>query len=646
MTYGRVMMIGPGGVGKSSLLRGLKNERLPENAESTLLVNTYSVKYSWAKAGGRTTQPWTDLGEEDEVHELASYLSRVLSSKAMLSSAESAEAIRTFRPTLPEGRVIEAVPISSKYDGRHKAHVESVLWKAMQKISISSHRKAEVLLYVWDSGGQIVFLDVLPAFLTSRTLFFLVFNSSVELSKKLLAVTGCKGVITNIQEYHLSTLEILLQWMASIHSHLGPHSEDGIMRPYPKVLLVGTHHDRLSCSEEQASIAQSLQSQYENKSYADLLMPSPLYFVDNTKAGKGDNEDTTYKELRECVHHFASKNLTVRTPVSWVLFRKMMQIISEESMKPVMSYEEALTIADACSIPAEAFPSVLNFYHELGVVLYYPAIAALQQIVVVDPQWLISQFAKLLSPHGFEDQGRERLWALFRNKGIVVGELYNEVLSGTAMKPQQFLELLEHFHLAASIKTRDVHLYKGREYFIPSMICTPPVSSLDMDPTSAIEPLHVVFVTNYVPPGCFVRLLTAIAKKSNYKVLFKNINRYRVNFALGYGRREELTVFESPCFISLTLSNFSDSSSIHNTCQEVLTLLRECLDSVSQWLPGVTAKLAFRCKYCPDPLHFVLFDPTAPIASNMYLRCQEDQSYLPTSEQLPWLLPIQQVSLP
>ena len=645
MTYGRVMMIGPGGAGKSSLLRGLKNERLPENAESTLLVNTSLVKYGWEKAGGRTTQPWTDLGEEDEVHELASYLSRVLSSKAMLSSAESAEAIRTFRPTLPEGSMIEAVPLSSKYDGRYKAHVESMLRKARQKISGSSHRKAEVLLYVWDSGGQIVFLDVLPAFLTSRTLFFLVFNSSVELSKKLLAVTRCKGVITNTQEYHLSTLEILLQWMASIHSHLGPHSEDGMMRPYPKVLLVGTHNDRLSSSEVQANIAQLLQSQYENKSYADLLMPFPLYFVDNTKAGKGDNEDTTYKKLRECVHHFASDNLTVRTPVSWVLFRKVVQMISQENEEPVISYEEALTIADACSIPANALPSVLNFYHELGVVLYYPAIAALQQILVVDPQWLINQFAKLLSPHGFEDQKRKRLWVLFRNKGIVVGELYNDVLSGTAMKPQQFLELLEHFHLAASIKTRDVHPYKGREYFIPSMICTPPVSSPAVGPTSAVEPLHVVFATNYVPPGCFVRLLTAIARKPDCKVLFKNINRYRVDFALGDGKPEELTVFESPCYISLTLSNFSDPSSIHvhNTCLEVLALVRQCLDSVSQWLPGVTAKLAFRCKHCPDPPHFVLFNP---IASNKYLRCQEDESYRPTSQQLPWLLPIRQVSLP
>ena len=305
--------------------------------------------------------------------------------------------------------MIEAVPLSSKYDGRHKAHVESVLRKARQKISGSSPRKAEVLLYVWDSGGQIVFLDVLPAFLTSRTLFFLVFNSSVELSKKLLAVTRCKGVITSTQEYHLSTLEILLQWMASIHSHLGPHSEDGIMRPYPKVLLVSTHHDHLSCSEEQASIAQSLQSQYENKSYADLLMPSlPLCTLEilfqwiHSHLGPHSEDGimrlqisywlaliTTKPALHShCNHSMKTRALcrpsdafpsvlrwqhkgrereqghnvqgaprmcasfctTVHTPVSWVLFCTLVVMISQESNKPAMFYEEALLIADACQL--------------------------------------------------------------------------------------------------------------------------------------------------------------------------------------------------------------------------------------------------------------------------------------------------------
>ena len=44
VAYTRVMMIGAGGVGKSSFLKGLMNKRLPQHAESTILADTKTVK--------------------------------------------------------------------------------------------------------------------------------------------------------------------------------------------------------------------------------------------------------------------------------------------------------------------------------------------------------------------------------------------------------------------------------------------------------------------------------------------------------------------------------------------------------------------------------------------------------------------------
>ena len=74
MTYGRVMMIGAGGAGKTSLRFGLMKKPLPKIAFSTLLANSLSVKCQWAGASG---QKWEEI-EEDELNELATLLSRIV----------------------------------------------------------------------------------------------------------------------------------------------------------------------------------------------------------------------------------------------------------------------------------------------------------------------------------------------------------------------------------------------------------------------------------------------------------------------------------------------------------------------------------------------------------------------------------------
>ena len=64
------MLVGPGGVGKSSLLHGLMNLPLPP-ANSTQLADLLTVKPQqiWARATD-DEKPWVKVTENDEINEL------------------------------------------------------------------------------------------------------------------------------------------------------------------------------------------------------------------------------------------------------------------------------------------------------------------------------------------------------------------------------------------------------------------------------------------------------------------------------------------------------------------------------------------------------------------------------------------------
>ena len=628
------MMIGAGGAGKTSLRHGLMKKSLPTMAFSTLLANSLSIKCQWA---GACDQRWVEINEEDEINELATLLSRIIENKSLLQSVESASAIKQFQPfTQPQSGAPELA--SSSRD--HSAIIEGIRGRVFRRARLAklSHRPhSEVLLNLWDSGGQLVFMNVLPAFLTKRTLFMLVFNASKNLGAKLQVNTVRAGEIVHTEDYHLNTTELLLQWMASIDAHLSPRKAGVKVDSYPRVMLIGTHLDQLvskGCNPAVVTktVLESLHSQYKDKTYADLLMPSPGYIVDNTTAGQ-DKEHPTFQTIRDCVHGFAATNFTVPTPIAWVLFRKVMQAISQAN-KPVMRYSEVIAVAEACSVPTRAVPSVLNFYHELGVFLYYSNIPSLREVIIATPQWLVNHIAKVLTPRGLEDHGRERQWILLHQNGILIENLYTEVLQDTVVNPQAVVDLLEHFLLAVPIKTTCIHPYIGKEYFVPCMLDAPSESVpghspsyLSTDVQHTAKPMHLIFSTHYVPPGFCVRLLASIAKHEDCCIIFEQSNRYAVTF--DYQEVDEITVREHTDSIEVQVTRAAKGGPhvplFHRVCRDILELVNTSIQEVYIWLPSVSVNTAFICSNCSldVPRHFVVFDEGTLTTTTV--RCQKNK---------------------
>ena len=178
-----------------------------------------------------------------------------------------------------------------------------------------------------------------------------------------------------------------------------------------------------------------------------------------------EHEDKGFRYIRVQVHELTSEHLKVRTPIAWVLSRKVLQMIARDN--PIVSYGQAVEVGQACGIEEGVVPSVLHFYHEPAVFLHYIQIRSLSDQVIADPQWLVKQLGRLLAPKGLEQNvSNQLLWKPLHGKGILIQPLYEEVWKRSILKPQSLADLLEYFLLAAPIDPPiAVSEIPGQKYF-------------------------------------------------------------------------------------------------------------------------------------------------------------------------------------
>ena len=690
-------MVGPGGVGKSSLLRGLMNQSLPQDAKSTILADTKTVKPQfWAKAGESADSYWAEITDQDDINELAGLFQLVL---AKLHPAK-AVSLSEFNPQGYKPQSVQTISdeyVSSIKDNEVQSVLQQVAEHSISHILPTIHSEnvhSEVLMHVWDCGGQPVFLDVLPAFLTSRTMFLLFFDARQNLLDKCSSLSYQAGRLVSKSEQSFTTLQLLTQWMASIHAmcirrdaiedpnlevsttpsegnssaikrrktqmsdpardHKGPHISarnqhsfgENIIPKFPRIIPVGTHGDEV---QENKKILSTLLSHCEGKAYAPLLLNGVI--VDNTTAGYGkEHEDQGFRYIREQVHELTSEHLKVRTPIAWVLFRKVLQKVAKDN--PIVSYKQAVAVGKACRIAEHVVPSVLYFYHELAVFFHYIQIRSLSDQVIADPQWLVKQLGRLLAPKGLEQNvPNQLLWQPLHEKGILTQPLYEEVWKKSILKPQSLADLLEHFLLAAPIDPPiAISEIPGRKYFVPSVLQlssqnSPPSLSTHtaegrMRSTTTVvktsSPLHLTFTTKYVPPGFFTRLATTLTREPKCEPLFEQgVFRNKIMFA--YDQIDEFTICEQSSSVQIHVVRIQHRQShknmtFGNTCCDIMELIRACSAIVGQWLPSVEVEAAFLCEQCPD---FITIPHGADTDLNVYCKTRHHCNL--TKEKQYWL---------
>ena len=438
-------------------------------------------------------------------------------------------------------------------------------------------------------------------------MFLLLFDASKDFRERWQSRQNTPdGEVLFGEVMNESTSDLIAKWMSTIYSYLMKHNKDDTSSP--SLYCIGTRGDKLKAKWKRDQLKKQIKSLYEEKEFSDLI--KDVLIIDNTTSGKREKEDPSITELRGAISNFINK-LVVRTPVNWVLFRKVLQELKQN----VISVSDAIAIGVACHIPAADVPEVLKFYHELGALLYYPQIEGLKIKVILSAKWFVDTVGKVFTLEGYEEGwSGTRRWFLLHNKGILVQPLYQEVWQSSGIDPEEIIELLVHFRLAAQVQTE---LYDSRfkQYFLPAVLQGYTGDPNEIRPGYKLRasPVHITFTTGYVPPGFFTRLATTVATNANVKLNFdnayayavpttsfldwllhrtskveiKSIYRNRVCFSYGHPSDDfVLTDFNKAIQVDVLryVAESSHPLSLKLVCQKILKLLEECCQQVEDTL--------------------------------------------------------------
>ena len=474
---------------------------------------------------------------------------------------------------------------------------------------------------IWDFGGQSVFYDTHPIFLTEKAIYILTCDLSCDPYQKADTPVK-KGRYRKIQDNDCekTNFDYLDFWMSSIYSLVSNNTnrqETSSSETFPAVFLACTHADKPYTKKGNPSrkIFGALR-----KIYGSLL--KDVFLVDNTKSGSND-ECEGVKELREKVRFVAAKlpQMEQEIPLKWLRYEKVLYLMRKEGREKI-SIEDARKIAsDKCGIDGEEnFRTALNFLHDQKVLINFDESPGLKRMVILNPQWLVDVFKEVITFKGFShnDENFEGLWCEFEESGILKRELLDHVWKrfiDDQNTCESLIEMMEKFSLLCQWPSEG----NTEWYLVPSMLKSKPTSKCP-NPGVETPSLFVKFKSRRVPqgrdppgrvpPGLFSRLILLFHHwvQDQVKIKHKKRNQPKPcsNYAMFRIVPEDDISAALLCYSSLIEivfvleGDFLDERrlNISHGIHQQLGLILEGMRKEFSWLRHMDYELCVACSVC------------------------------------------------
>ncbi len=628
----KLLFLGPPHLGKTSLQRRL-------NGEISDLVSAGEADVFHASTGAVESGPnvvvrclshttaaiignkWTGFSAlGDEACFLLQTLSSILNSKIQLTKNEMRQASsgnKLSPPTLA-GDSSALMPEMSAEQSNAEMTDASIVTKEVKsevwdEVDIPAIFKEAVKSKYWqdikhtfkayikmeDTGGQPELMDMLPALTVGPGLYLLFFNLQNPLNKPC-TLTHCSAsgesslpVQSNytVKEMFLSALSSISCSNASSQEMKREESvtselEDILVSSKSVAHLVGTYRDKVK-DEDVAELDQQLQEIIRSTSFFEedivqfytedqLIVP-----VNNMEGGVKEIKEIR-KLLEDCIENQFKK---LKIPAVWLVFSLCLR---RRGLK-IVSIESCLKLSEKLNMSNHETKVALWFlHHHAGIIMYFPNIPELKDIVIIESQSVYDSVTELILscakyPNRQAAAERFRKTGMFSMKHL---QSISRKVSKDYLPPMKLIALLKYLHIIAYIHfdSKPSWIDDTDIYVMPCMLQNAPVEELDSCPGCTgkeilINPLIIRHKCGFLPIGAFPALIACVIKRNVLKVILNGIKKNCVQFYFSsdYIR---IIVIARPTFYEIQIDRKADIKFIHEVCTSVREEIAACLSIV------------------------------------------------------------------
>ena len=443
---------------------------------------------------------------------------------------------------------------------------EALIADFMQHVEKLQHETSAIVTLM-DRGGQEQYLSIHAALMANSKANASGYLVVIDITKPLDEEVNVskfrheEGGVIEQQREAKTRAATLRHWIAAVEAAHPPGEASpqqflgkshGVKRP-PAVFIVITRKDQIEnlgseFVQKQEQLLRDVISESEH--FADHLVPCQkdpwdvLFYVDNTKSGKGD-PDPVVVQLQDMIVEMARAHSDEGegTPLTYVMLElglnKVSRIASNQGK--VLELSNVFGLAkQVCDLsPGRECTTALGYLSNMGAICFYQEEPGLEKQIFTDPQWLgdvMSTFVTVLSRKNVPPTFWHDL-AKLQREGLMTWNLATYLLHKAKVDVSvrgPILRVLQLFNIIAPSLKSLIHpqafVNEGDDFFVPSMVLAdyskPPAYGRAIRSCAVAPPLFLCpkGFTAFLKP-LFYRLISRLVTKYQYR---PNVRRHQV----------------------------------------------------------------------------------------------------------------------